>query len=407
MIDKKVRNKIYLDNLGYVLLMPIIVDFLSVIVQQFNIIESSNITMIIYALSLVIILYRVTKISSFNIIIKDIFLLLLAYLPFIINYLIFPNTREYIISQSMLIIYLFFFPIIIFSVRKITSWNLFFEAMLRPGIIALVISLFLLLFLDYGKYLVYMGFSYALLPFVCNFYRASRTERYNKRSNKKKRYIYFICFIIGFLIMLIFGARAAVFFSLLYIGMYEILRKDNSRQKKIITIMILVALAVITLSSLSIFATWLMKFEIFKDSYILKNIVSGQLMESTSRNVLYEACIQRITSMGFEISGLFGDRVYCLEYPYPHNIIFEVIMSHGWILGLFFLLFYSIMLIKAVFNKSSNKQEVALFVAITILARYIISGSYLIEGKFWIATVIIFVIAKRSCKIERPAEDVL
>ena len=43
------KQKIHLDNLGFILLMPILIDFLSVIVQQFGMSGSSVITMALSA----------------------------------------------------------------------------------------------------------------------------------------------------------------------------------------------------------------------------------------------------------------------------------------------------------------------------------------------------------------------
>ena len=41
------KQKIHLDNLGFILLMPILIDFLSVIVRQFGMSGSSVITMVL------------------------------------------------------------------------------------------------------------------------------------------------------------------------------------------------------------------------------------------------------------------------------------------------------------------------------------------------------------------------
>ena len=39
-----------------------------------------------------------------------------------------------------------------------------------------------------------------------------------------------------------------------------------------------------------------------------------------------------------------------------------------------------------------------IFIIISMLARYVISGSYLVEGKFWVATVLVISISLRKDK---------
>ena len=93
--------------------------------------------------------------------------------------------------------------------------------------------------------------------------------------------------------------------------------------------------------------------------------------------------------MGLSISGFFGDRSFCLGYAYPHNIIYEILMSFGWIFGIISILFYAYELLRAFFHN----KEVTIFIFLTLFTRYFISGSYLTEGRFWITTALIIAIS--------------
>lgn len=387
------KQKIHLDNLGFILLMPILIDFLSVIVRQFGMSGSSVITMALYGVSLIVIIIKLIKIVTVHEMLNDIILYLLVLFPFGVNYFWFENTRADLVSQEMLIVYLFFILLAIFSIRKIRRWDLFFEALIKPGKIAIFLAVFILLFLNYEKYLVYMGFSYALLPFICNFYRTARIKK-----EFKEKLISYIFFAAGMVSILVFGARAAVGFAFVYIIVFEILRNDLTLAVKITSLIILLLVVWIISNNINTIAEMLVKMDAFKDSYLLKNLLSGQLLESHTRDILYQSCVNRMSTMGLEISGFFGDRQYCAGFAYPHNIFYELIMSFGWIIGSILISIYTLLLIKGILTSKPEKREVMIFIIISMLARYVISGSYLVEGKFWVATVLIISISLRKDK---------
>lgn len=80
------KQKIHLDNLGFILLMPILIDFLSVIVQQFGMSGSSVITMAFYGFSLIVIIIKLIKIATVHEILNDIILYFLVLFPFGVNF---------------------------------------------------------------------------------------------------------------------------------------------------------------------------------------------------------------------------------------------------------------------------------------------------------------------------------
>ena len=120
------KQKVHLNNLGFLLLMPIIIDFASVAVREFGMISSSSVTMVIYGLSLIFITLKVLKIVSAREMANDIILYILILFPFIFNYICFDKTRSYLISQEMLIIFFFFAFVSVMSIRKIYRWDCFF-----------------------------------------------------------------------------------------------------------------------------------------------------------------------------------------------------------------------------------------------------------------------------------------
>lgn len=374
------KQKRCFSNLGMLLLMPVVIDFFSVIIRQSGISSSSMVTLLVYGIVLVVVFIRTLRITSFNEVVKDLLLCGIMLVPFLVNFLFFEETRRYMVSPEMLLVYFFYIPIAVCSLRKITKWDEFFDALLKPGMMAIGLGIIILFCMDYQKYLVYMGFSYALLPFICVFYRVARL---------KNNIVYYGFFFAGMVSILIFGSRAAIGWAVIYVIIFEIFRADRSCGFKVISFSALGIMAVMLLVNINVIITTAMKINAFKGSYFLKNLAEGRLLKSGSRNELYTACMNRLSTMGVSVSGFFGDRDYCVGFAYPHNIFLEVLMSLGWILGLIAIIVYIICMIRAVLDKDPAKCEVAVFVVITMLARYVISGSYLTEGKFWIATVLL------------------
>lgn len=388
-IGKKNLNDRHIDNLLYVFLMPLIIDLISVIVRQFGLGNSSAITMLIYVISIVFMLGRVHPFY-----VKDIIVLFLIYGIFLFNYVWFEGTRAYMFDSEMIVVYLFFFPVCILSIQHINDWDLFWEKMVKFSIVAVGVSTFIMLFLDYASFLVYMGFSYALLPFIACLYSEGR---------KNKNIFYIVLFAIGSIEILAFGARSVVLFIVIYIYVFELLRSDTSFQMKAIGIGGLSAVTLIVIANFNRIINLISGFSIFKGSYFLKMLTTGRITESKSRKLIYESCIQRIQTMGLDVTGFFGDRQFCKGYAYPHNIVYEILMSWGWIIGGIFLTFLLVLIVKSVLLKEKNLRDISLLMLITGFSRFVISGSYVNEGRFWVLLFVVIALIKTNKENIRKA----
>ena len=196
--------------------------------------------------------------------------------------------------------------------------------------------------------------------------------------------------------MIAFGARAPVAYIVLYIIILELLRDDLNLGYKILiaSALLIIGGAYILLQN-QIFSM-LSTMPLFQNSYLLRTFQKGSLYESSTRNIIWENCIQRIKTMGFFVGGFFGDRPYCGSV-YPHNIFLEIIMSWGWIIGSGMILFLIMLIIKGLGYKGIYK-EVTIFAIFAELSRYFLSGTYVREPKFWIALFILISVSKRTNK---------
>jgi hypothetical protein len=285
----------------------------------------------------------------------------------------------------MLIIYVFFFPISILYIKNINDWRDFYRIFEKFGEIAISLAVFILLFLDYSSYLVYMGFSYALLPFIAVIYRKARS------ISSLKSWLFFFT---GLITILIFGARAAFLFIIIYIILYELFTKRISSRKNMLTLFLVGVMAGIIFLFYDSFMNSIAHISILNNSYIVQRLIQGKLFEAETRNILYENCRNRINCMGLEVSGFFGDRRYCMGFAYPHNIIYEVLMSWGWIIGIIFLIVLFAMIMKVIVTKNLSIREIAILFIVTCFLKFFVSGSYLIDGKFWLFISILSALSK-------------
>lgn len=384
-------NEVHIQNLTAVLLLPVFFALLNVLLHQFAPTRTPLITALIYFIVLAVILLRVRIIE-----INDLLLLIMIYVLFGLNYFLFIETRPFIISTDMLVVLFFYLPISVFSVSKIRDWKTFFYHMNKASIVAITIGLIIVIFLDYRSYLNYMAFSYALLPFICVLYRTFRIEG---------RIEYLILFIAGISVILMHGSRAAILFAILYALLYELTNTSRKQKKKLCTLILSALVLCVTYLNLGNIAGLLLRISTFENSYFLRRVVRGELIVSSGRSLIYEACRNRLSTMGFSISGFFGDRAYVLEHAYPHNFIYEVLMSYGWVLGIITLIAFFALMIKGLKNKVV--RSIVVFFAVTIFARYIISGSYLIEGKFWVGLFALISLARVPQKTLKLSKEVI
>lgn len=355
-----------LVSLSFLLFLPVLLDFIMVLQGG----ESQLFTYIAYIVSFVAILVGLRK----DVTGKSIGLLFLFYLIFGFSYVMFPETQEYYATNGFLILCVYFLPIVFFVVRKIDIWDKFFIIMARFGIVAVLMGFYIVFFSgvdNYSedeRYFTYMEFSYGLLPFVCSLYKQARENR---------PWFFFLFFVLGFMEMFAFGSRATILAVLLFIILSELLNR-SSKFKGILTLLIIIGVVAFNFESV---ISWLAGISGLEDSYVLKHIIGGELFQHDTREVIYSNCQNRISSMGFDICGFFGDRQYCGSI-YPHNIIYEVMMQWGWILGSMILLYILYLIIRSFLN--DHHRIVLVFLVCCLLGRFFVSGTYVTEGKFWI-----------------------
>lgn len=360
--------------LSFLLFLPILLDFLIVVRGA----QNSAITLMIYALSeIVILIWAIRESKLANWIAILMWFLLSAY-----SYLI--TQSEYFISPSFLIIAVYFIPIGALVIFRIDNYNNFFQTCRPFSIAGILIGVYIVAFSGsiqngIGDYFSYMEFSYNLLPCTISLYVVGR---------KEKRLPDILLGLIGLGSMLSFGARAAVLYAFVFITIYELLIANSNKWALCAVIII----ALLIFANIESIFRYLIQFQFFQNSRFIGHYLQGEAFESSSREIIFNSCINRIETMGIAVFGFFGDRAFLHGTIYPHNIVYEIMMDFGWICGPMILIWITYLLLKDYFVK--NYRLMILYAIFCLLGRYFISGSYVIEGRFWIFLFIILSISR-------------
>lgn len=363
---EKIEDYKYLTILSLLFLLPLFIEFLTLLHHEVNYCLNSIIRLIFLSVSILSVRRQIK--------ILDIKILIVLYSFFFINYLCFPSTNTYYIY--MLNVFVFYLPLAVIVVRKICNWDNFFLIVKPYSLLGVLLAICIVSVSDIDMNLAdiddgdfsYMKFSYCILPFIAILYVLLR---------KQKTFFLLCNFLIGFMCILLYGARATFFLLLLFIAFYEVYAA-NHRFLLFVVLGAIIALVTVFFDELIL---WLSEIPEFSESRFVVKALAGQLTDGGDRDVLVEQSIRRIIDAGFEVSGFFGDRKY-IKGVYPHNIILEIGMQFGLILGVFMILFIIFIILKSLFF--SKYPLISVYLCCVLFGRYMFSGSYVLEGSFWI-----------------------
>lgn len=300
-----------------------------------------------------------------------------------------PDRYIYYTGTEMQLLKMFFLPISIFLVCSIRDWSDFERNASKFAKWACVISC-LKLMIDGLETTNYMNFSYAFLPFVgFSIYSA---------VNKKGAVFEWIVVCMDIIIMLMFGARTPVFFSVILI--LGLILLNDSSSKKIILIFICAIIATAIYYNLDAITKSMSNIRAFENSYFLENLQRGTLFKSDSREQIYDICSAYISTMGLKVNGLFFDRILLgrIDIAYPHNIVYEIMLQFGWLLGPIILFVLGFSIIKTFLNVDRTSKKLLFVFFMTLMGRFWVSGSYVTEFRFYVFMCIVYAMSKTYSK---------
>lgn len=204
-----------------------------------------------------------------------------------------------------------------------------------------------------------MAFSFAcVLPFVV-FY------------SHRKSYDLLACLLL-FIVVLSIGARGPALCMIIFVIIDMFQHKSKWR-----IVVLVIGISFVFL--LPLFIGWLDGLGI--SSRTLEMLMSGEISSDTGRSSIRRYFVNQIFEHPLFGIGMFGDRLLN-DVAYCHNLILEIFLNFGILLGAFIVVFGSVKLI-SIYRKSNSKNKsyiIKYFCA--FLLPFMTSSSYLIDGGF-------------------------
>lgn len=240
-----------------------------------------------------------------------------------------------------------------------------------------------------GEKMVYnMSFGYSIqLPiiFMIYFYL------------KEKNYLYLIFIILGLVEIILFGSRGPLIGILIYSIIQFILYKEKNKFLRVLISFIALVIILFVFTDVELLQNiidFLSERGIV--SRTLSKFANSAAVDDNGRNLvrqeIYKLFYENTIIVGY---GPLGD--FVLTGHYSHNIILEVVVTFGLILGPILIISFLLMLIYAYLKskKSVINNYIIMFFCLSI-PKLFISSSFWRESCFWILTgLLVNVITKK------------
>lgn len=206
---------------------------------------------------------------------------------------------------------------------------------------------------------------------------------YDSKSKNIRKLVFSIVSIAA---GVLYGSRACVLGYVVFIGLFYIWRgKLNTRQLFIIVLAILVAIAFSSSAIMKI------AYNLFNSlglhSRTLYYLAQGDILavDTARQDLIWPVLIQELSENSvFKIRGAYGGR-YLLKsrWTYEHNLILEILLSFGIVIGSVLIIWVLIKTIKVLrYDKSFSGLLLLVFGSFSI-CRLVFSSSFWYEPYFW------------------------
>lgn len=333
--------------------------------------------------------YNLIKVVLSNtFIIKKIIFFELLYISILmINKALFPYTEPFYEEYYMFLrqIVVVFLPcgIVLSQVRNFQNSFIILRKSAWLGSLIMLIA-FPLGYIDYWKD-QYWGVQ--LSPFVIILF-----GNYIK-SHKKQDFV----LLIVDLILILAGGRQS--FVVVVIACLLLYLFDNRKKSKKMLVFISVGTIIAVIFAMGLYTVLIQGLYNFFQTLgiemdILKQLASGKLFDTSTRDVIYKYSIISIMRNGTKISGLFADRYYIRQFAkwiaYPHNLFLELWMDFGVFAGTIINLILVAKVIQNLFVGEEERRRLCIVLAVLVFFRLMVSNSFMIEGYFYILLGLLF-----------------
>ena len=195
--------------------------------------------------------------------------------------------------------------------------------------------------------------------------------------------VFLILSIILGLEVILFTSRGCGLSIILCFIIFIILKNREKKKTPLHTFFTIVVLIILLLSALIIAESIIVRNEVllYSNSAFISRLIYGGAFESSGRDLIWGSALGLIKDNLFFGVGVGVDRVLLSnvpQYMYSHNIVLEILLNYGLVLGLVFIVSYVAFICKATLLIKSNTYLFLVFAFVcAYLVRLIFSGSYL------------------------------
>ena len=305
-----------------------------------------------------------------------------------VNYRLFPLTHDSYDEYFMFIRQIVFVYIPSLTVAlKINNFSGYIVNFRKLGIFGIGFMI-IAYFMNYTQRWDYQLFGVQLCPFVIMLYPSYLL--YHNKSD-------LIWIIVGFLFLMAGGRQSFVGFFIGMMLVYYSIRLNHLTIKQLVVRLMLVLFLLLFIVLLLPYLIVLLGDVVNvmgMDSRTMDMLTGNELFSTSTRDSIYELSMFYIRSNLYDIKGLFADR-YMLRITdswiaYPHNLILELMMDFGVILGGLFSLIILFKFVLRLVRGNIEKSTIIGIIATSILVRLMVSSSFMIEGCFYTVLGLLF-----------------
>lgn len=188
--------------------------------------------------------------------------------------------------------------------------------------------------------------------------------------------------LISFIILVIFGSRGPIFALIIYLILFLFLFSSAKRKFMYTLLLILVGIMLFSYIPNTLNFFYNMGLSLGVESKLLSLITQNDVFFDNGRFELFETTWNLIIASPLTGKGVFSDR-YFLNNTYPHNLLFELLLNYGLILGSVIVIGIIYGITKSLLSKNVVYKELILFLFILGFVPLLFSGSFWTQKEFF------------------------
>ncbi|WP_338449975.1 O-antigen ligase family protein [Niallia oryzisoli] len=299
----------------------------------------------------------------------------IAIFVFLLHFLFFPENRIFI-GEISVSFFLMCVPAFLYSLC-LNDWNVLKEMMKKTSWIVFVFGVIagiqiVLGGAAAGTYSMSLSY-YILLPAILF------TDKFFDKFSLKA----LLCAFLSVMVILALGSRGAILCIAVFMVFNLIKTHANFHYKRILlylAILVSIILVLVNLERILLSLNdFLLKFGI--NSRSLRLFINEEVHLS-GREKIYQDVMGKISEHPLIGIGLGGDRAGGLGYS--HNLFLEIGANFGVIIGGMISMVLIFFIFRTIFLKNKEKSHMVIIWLCLGFVHLMVSGSYLIEMKFWI-----------------------